>query len=338
MARILSHVTVCRDGLHNGFTDLQHWSGCYWLTYRKGSGHVGQDGRIAMALSADRERWSEVAGIKVPGDNRDPKLICMSEECLALTIPSWLGGYEKRRLQQFITFSDNGISWDTPRPILPEGHWLWRVRRHENRYFGLVKSIPPRDGTGRLELHVSDDLCEWQFVSVIGDANHRLDESDIHWLPDGTAWVIARELGRDARSCFATASAPYREWTVKRLPQLVHAPIMLAHGDSLYVAGRCDMDIEGVATFPFLARRSMAIWRLTGTMLDPVMYIPALCDCAYPGLIHDPEGRICLSYYSQHAYHMGIAPRSYRLETREPYDNGTLLSAADIYFAELDLS
>jgi hypothetical protein len=67
------------------------------------------------------------------------------------------------------------------------------------------------------------------------------------------------------------------------------------------------------------------------------MRIPATGDCSYPGLIKDPEGRVCLSYYSQHAYHMGVVPMPFRLEPTPPHDHGQLLASDDVYFAELDL-
>ena len=44
MARVLRQVTVVRDGWHNGFTDLQYWQGCYWVSYRKGTAHASADG------------------------------------------------------------------------------------------------------------------------------------------------------------------------------------------------------------------------------------------------------------------------------------------------------
>jgi len=57
MARILRQVTVVRDGNHNAFTDLQFWQSCYWVTYRKGSGHVSMDGAVALSVSADGGDW-----------------------------------------------------------------------------------------------------------------------------------------------------------------------------------------------------------------------------------------------------------------------------------------
>ena len=48
MAAILRQVTVARDGMHNAFTDLQYWQGCYLVGYRKGASHVSMDGEAVV--------------------------------------------------------------------------------------------------------------------------------------------------------------------------------------------------------------------------------------------------------------------------------------------------
>jgi len=45
-------------------------------------------------VSADRTRFREVAHFHTPGDNRDPKLLPVDENQVALYFPSWVGGYE----------------------------------------------------------------------------------------------------------------------------------------------------------------------------------------------------------------------------------------------------
>ena len=47
-------------------------------------------------------------------------------------------------------------------------------------------------------------------------------------------------------------------------------------------------------------------------------------------MIEDPEGRICISYYSQHAYHMGVLPLPSRFQPH-PDDTAELLAADDVY-------
>ena len=332
MAKILRQVTVARDGMHNGFTDLQYWQGCYWVGYRKGAGHVSMDAEAVVSVSADRTRFRDVARLRMPGDTRDPKLLPIDANRLAMYFPCWLGGHETRELQQYITFSGNGTDWEEPRPILQRQMWLWRVRRHDGRYFGLIQNLEgdwqstPRPHN--LDLAVSDDLLEWDTIARVGQG-YGLNESDIFWHESGEAWIVARSVVKQG-SFFCSAQPPYTDWEVTELEQMVHAPVFLHHEGELYVAGRCRPSSAGNSAFPFDGS-SLGVWRVKPGMLETVLHIPATGDCSYPGLIKDPAGRICLSYYSQHAYHMGVVPAPAGLA------GSAQESVNDVYFAEIDL-
>ncbi len=328
MPKIIRMTTVVRDGMHNAFTDLQFWQGCYWVAYRKGSGHVSMDSEAVISVSTDRQRFREVAALRVRGDNRDPKLLPIDRDHIAAYWPSWTEGVEPRRLQQYIAFSRNGYDWGEPEPILEPQMWLWRIRRHEGRYFGLVQNLEGDWSQGRpheLDLIVSDDLREWETIARIGDGLG-LDESDIHFRDDGEAWLVSRTVRGDDQvgSYFASAHPPYTDWTVTPMHPVVNAPVFIEHEGDLYVAGRCRPTRDGEATFPFPGDASTAVWRVQRGELEPVLRMPATGDCSYPGLIKDQEGRICMSYYSQHAYRTGVVDN--------PAGN-----AADVFFAELEL-
>lgn len=328
MAKILRQTTVVRDGMHNGFTDLQYWQGCYWVGYRKGASHASIDGTATISFSGDRSRFREAAKLRVAGDNRDPKLFPLSENRMAAYFPSWTRGVAKHDLQQYISFTDNGIDWEKPTPILPPRQWLWRIRKHEGRYYGLIQNLEGDWSNGhnphQLDLAVSDDLLEWTVLTRIGEP-YGLNESDIFWQANGEAWIVARSAVRDGSSFFASARAPYTDWAVKELGPMVHAPIFLQHDGALYVAGRCHPASTGNPVFPYPGA-SLGIWQVEKGEITPVLQIPATGDCSYPGLIKDSEGRICLTYYSQHAYLMGIL--TFPESTDRP---------ADVYFAELEL-
>ncbi|NQU10483.1 hypothetical protein HQ590_06825 [bacterium] len=341
MARIHRQVTVVRDGMHNAFTDLAYWQGAYWVSYRKGTAHASIDGQMCLSVSVDRTRFRESAHLKAPGDNRDPKLVVIDDDHLALISPTWLGGYDKLDLQQYISFSNDGFTWERLQPILERGRWLWRVRRHDDLFYGLVQVIGS-DPRIHLELMTSRDLLHWDPLCVVGDGSQPLNESDIFWHPNGEAWIVARGLPQPERgdpgySWFACARAPYSKWELSKLDTVIHAPVMLEHAGCLYVTGRSHPDVDGETTFPYLSRVSLGLWRVDRGQTTKILSIPATGDCSYPGLIKDPDGRICLSYYSQHAYHSGVIGMPFRLEPVEPHDQGQLLTPDDVYFAELEL-
>lgn len=341
MAIILRHTTVIRDGWHNAFTDLAFWQGCYWVSYRKGAGHVSMEGEATISVSSDRERWREVAHLRVPGDNRDPKLVVMGDRMAAM-FPTWVGGVSTRHLQQYVAFTDDGYHWTQPQPILEPCWWLWRVVPFGGRYYGAAYSYKDRHtGTDRVyqtDWVVSDDLIHWTRVTQIGTTEMSLGEAGFHFFEDGTVWLISRRA-RPVHdpAYFAVSKPPYTQWELTQLDRMIHSPVMIAHRGEIYVAGRRGPEAEGDKTFPFEQKWSMGVWRVTPGKVDPVLHIPAAGDCAYPGFIVDPEGRVCLSYYSQHAYHMGVVPEPYRKNAQQR-SAGEQLSAADVYFAELDLS
>lgn len=336
MAHIIRQTTVARDGHHNAFTDLQYWQGCYWVGYRKGAGHISMDGEVTVAVSTDRRRFREVAHLKMPGDCRDPKLLPLGDERMALFFPSWIGGHERRDLQHYVSYSDNGFDWEPPRPILDRNRWLWRVRPYNGRYYGLIQDIAGSWADGNepheLDLAVSDDLETWTDIARIGEGLG-LNESDIHFRPDGEAWVVARTIQQNDRvgSYFAAAQPPYTDWQLTPMHPVVHAPVFLEQEGRLYMAGRCVPLRDGETGFAFGHRRagwSTAVWRVEREDFELLLRIPATGDCSYPGLIEAPDGTVCMSYYSQHAYDHGVvAP---------PVATG-IGSVADVYFAELDL-
>jgi hypothetical protein len=341
MAHIIRQCTVARNRLHNAFTDLQYWQGCYWVSYRRGAAHVSMDGEAVVAVSADRERFHEASRLKLPGDNRDPKLVPMTDGRLALIFPTWLGGHSKRELQQYVAFSEDGFNWTTPQSIFKPRWWLWRVIEHQGRYYGAAYSHrDPQTGQDRVyntDLVISDNMIDWEVVSRVGTTAMGLGEAGLIFRPDGELWIVSRSATPLGYSYFCAAKPPYMEWECVSLQTLIHAPVILEHQGELYVAGRRSSKLEGDTTYPFMTEHSLGVWKLTRGAVEPVLRIPATGDCSYPGLIADPEGRVCLSYYSQHAYTMGILPQRHIQIDQVPHNTGQVLPQSDVYFAELSL-
>lgn len=344
MALIRRQVTVVRDGYHNAFTDMIYWQDCYWIGYRKGSSHVSRDGQVCVSVSEDRTRFREAARLKVPGDNRDPKFVAMSDGRIAMIFPTWVGGFKERHLQQYVAFSDDGFNWGEPVPIMEPHWWLWRVVAHAGRFYGAAYTyrLNGVDNARAQMFVVSDDMLNWEFLGQTG--TEPFGEAGFHFQPDGEVWMIARcSEPRTAPSYFCTSRPPYIDWETKSLDVMIHCPVTLEHDGVLYVAGRRHAAQEGDTTFPFESQYSLGIWKVERNKVEPVLRIPAVGDCAYPGLIKDAAGRICISYYSQHAYRMGIFEeklfngveegstlRNYGWEANSLPQN-------DIFFAELEL-
>ncbi len=346
MARIIRQNTVIRDGWHNAFTDLAYWQGHFLVSYRKGGGHISRDGEAVVAVSPDGHRFREVGNVKINGDTRDPKLVPMTEDRIAMILPTWVGGVRssvdgvESRLEQYVTFSDNGFDWEKPqRTSNDPNRWLWRARKVGEKFLGLEYGWEGDKSKGRryLMLVESDDMISWKPISQIGEDHGRLGESDLFVHEDGEMWVVSRsaEDGKESRSYFLSAKPPYTDWEMTQLDCLIQSPIILEHKGRLFVSGRRSASIENDDLFPFLSRKSLGVWQLDRGKVKPVMHIPATGDCAYPGLI-EHNNKVYMSYYSQHAYDMGVVDYKFSRDVDPPKD-GKPLSMADVYFAILNL-
>ena len=333
MPRVLNHMTVVRDGMHNAFTTMVHWQGAYWIAYRKGERHMYPPGQISVSMSGDRTRWREVARLKVAGDNRDPLFVAMSGDRLALLFPNAPNcertGEADPIIEQWIAFSNDGFNWESPRRILEPRHHLFHVRRHNGLYYGL--DCYREEKLRRLELWTSPDLLKWTRLCQVGSDEAALNESDIIFRPDGEAWIVSRTGGKSTLALFSSAKPPYTDWRVECLGVRIQAPCILEHEGRVYVAGRSVPRLLGETTWAF--GQSLYVWELSRGRVTPVLRIPTGGDSTYPGFIKDPEGRLCISYYSQHAYCFGVLP-PFDAEVADLPQNATV---ADIYFAELEL-
>jgi hypothetical protein len=159
-----------------------------------------------------------------------------------------------------------------------------------------------------------------------------LNESDIVFRPDGEAWIVSRTEGVTKRhGHFASAKPPFTDWHVESLGLIIQAPCIFEHEGRVYVAGRSVPRLLGESTWPF--GQSLHIWELGRGEVTAVLRLPTAGDSTYPGVIKDPDGRLCMSYYSQHAYCLGIVP-PFNAEVAEKPENARV---ADVYFAELEL-
>jgi hypothetical protein len=337
MPQLVRQATVVRDGLHNAFTCLAWWQGQYHVAYRKSEAHYGRaNGRVMIANSMDRHRFREVATLKTRGDCRDPLLVPFSQERLAVLFPVADPVLGNTRCVQYLAWTEDGFTWSRPQAILPPDYHLFRVRPSPLGWLGLACYRQP--DARALYLMRSADLEQWTTVCKVGPDELWLNEADLCLQPDGEAWLIARTLRKpDNFSMFGVARPPYDQWTLSELGTTLHCPRLLAHQGQVYLAARCYPRQWGEAAWPWGA--SLGVFTVTRGAVAPLLRIPAAGDCAYPGLVVDDAGRVCLSYYSQHAYLMGvIPPDDARVVVppgeRQPAQEGTV---TDVYFAELAL-
>ena len=79
---------VFHNGEHNAFTDLVHWRGQFWLTFRScPDGHmVHPTASIIVLTSTDTRTWKQVHRFHVPQrDTRDPHFLIFQKKLFVYT-------------------------------------------------------------------------------------------------------------------------------------------------------------------------------------------------------------------------------------------------------------
>lgn len=330
MAEILWQRTVVRDGWHNAFTDLCFWRNSYWLSYRRGSAHVSPDGGVVILRSVDLERWSEVAFIKTTGDDRDPKF-CPVGDRLYVYFGTWLNWPYKKGssishecyLIPHGCYTEDGAHWSTPIPLYSKNNWLWRVRHHDGIFYCAAKGWKSLEERRMkyLDLLKSEDGLSWERSCRIADIRpFQPDEADLLFRPNGELWCIARTNRITHHSIFCVSKPPYQKWGCTDLKVLLQSPVLCECGDKVLAAGRRD------PAAPWISQSTPAgntgIFFVEKERLQPFLALPTDGDAAYPGLFYRGDGKLLISYYSQHAYRSGaIVPST--------------ANSDDVYLAEI---
>ena len=143
---------------HNSFPDLLKYKKYYYITFREGTNHVGNenDGTVRVMRSKDMQNWETVGIFKLDGmDVREARLSEMPDGRLLVTLAA--GVWKDKQytvLRPFVAFSDKrGLNFSALEeavvdPVVkPEIDWIWRVTWHKGVGYGvLYQSFPGHRG------------------------------------------------------------------------------------------------------------------------------------------------------------------------------------------------
>ena len=339
MAQIKSIKKIYGDGRHNAFTDIEYWKGHYYVSFRNAGGHVhpGDHGKILIIRSSDLSTWKLCKQISTKGDDRDPKLLNMGKELgvfFGSSLPKEPGQFliwknvdkesgegSTREVQSYAAFTSAGTAWSSPCPIYEHNFWLWQVEHLQDFFYGTAynheKSITKlaRSVNGR----------DWKTISVLSPNGIRCSEAGL-WITEKERMYVVIRRG-SSPAFLAQSEPPYKKWKFTELNYTVQASIIRPVEDKLWVAGRAysrqlplsmmtsklsQEKIEVLSHFgePFTKISQdycTAIWQLIDNHLEPILVLPSIGDCAYPGLLVEKD-RVLMSYYSQHDIDKGPEP------------------------------
>ncbi len=299
---LVSVSKIWSESPHNAFTDLARFDGRWFCTFRESAAHVGGDGKIRVLTSRDGERWESAALLSEAGiDLRDPKLSVTPDNRLMLA----MGGsvYEGKKLvgrQPRVAFSKDGHAWTTPRRVLEEGDWLWRVTWHKGHAYGIAYRSTSRNAATSsaaadwsVRLFESTDGITYRLVTplaVTGQPN----EATVRFLKNGDCVALVRREGpgEDRAAWIGQSSPPYRDWQWRSAGMQIGGPnFIVLPGGKMIASGR-QYGGKTTSNKTFVGRMSL-------DAVKPELLLPSGGDCSYPGLVwHD--GLLWVSYYSSH--------------------------------------
>jgi hypothetical protein len=274
---------------HQAFTDLIHFRGRWFLTFREATSHVSPDGTIRVLTSSDFQHWQEAARLTHPdGDLRDPKLSEAPDGQLMLTTALALRQPAEARHQTFAWFSRDGREWGTPTAIGDPNVWLWRVQWHHGKALSLGY------GTSQhrfIRAYMSRNGSDFETINPTVLEADFPNENTILFQADETALCLLRREAGSKTSWLGRSKPPYRAWTWTDLGVQIGGPNMLRIPDGRIVAA--------VRLYDGKPRTSLCWLDPATDRLLEFLALPSGGDTSYAGLAFY-DGLLHMSYYSSH--------------------------------------
>lgn len=292
---------IWEEGEHNAFTDLIHFKGHFYCSFREGSGHIpGTDGIVRIIRSSDGQHWTSVAKLSKEGiDLRDPKLSITPKGKLMVIMGGSIyrnGKLEGRKPQ--VSFSDKqGNEFTEPEEVEidPEvqswGSWLWRVTWHKGWGYTIDYQIGPdeRRGPTKMYLMRTKDGKRFKKVSPI-ELDGFPNEATVRFDADGNLHAMIRREIDDQMGVWAVSKPPFQDWRFNKMNIRLGGPNFIFDPKGRIIAG--------TRVYKPHVYTALFTGKPDGKFKEIVKF-PASGDTSYPGLvIHDQK--LWVSYYSSH--------------------------------------
>lgn len=303
--RVESVRRVFHNGEHNAFTDLIHFKGRYYLTFRScPDGHmVFPTSSIIVMSSEDGRDWKQVNRFSVPKrDVRDPHFLAYDDKLFVYTGTWYCGGTmeDRREINMHLGYgvwTADGEKWEGPKMLEGTyGHYIWRAAAHGGKAylcgrrkheFVATSSREQRDPLIESALLESVDGLTWRPSGLFQEQYG--DETSFLFEDDGSLLAVARSGGgRNAQ--VLRSQTPFDVWERKDLGRYIGGPHVAKWGDHYFVGGRKIVDGKPSTTLSWLV----------GDELVDFAELPSAGDNSYPGFLELSSTRALVSYYSTH--------------------------------------
>jgi hypothetical protein len=289
--RLLEVRKIWDQAPHNAFTDLIRHQDHWMCVFREGQSHVSPDGALRVIQSDDAIEWQSVALIRSENsDLRDAKISVMPDGRLMLLGAESLHQPQSHRHQSLVWFSDDGRQWSEEHEVGQPDNWIWRMTWHDGSAFGFGYGCRD-DNRGISLFRTTDGKSFDRLVEKIAVAGTYPNETSIVFSEDGTATCLLRQDGEPREGFIGRSSAPYLEWTWKKLNAQIGGPHLIRLPDKRLLAA--------VRLYDAPVRTSLCWLDADKGTLTEALRMTSGGDTSYAGMVwHDD--RLWVSYYSSH--------------------------------------
>lgn len=301
-ARLHCVAKIWDQAPHNAFTNLTHYRGAWFCTFREAEDHMSLDSRIQVISSVNGREWSSVALLTSPEssltDLRDPKIVITPDQRLMLTAAA-TSREENATRRSYVWFSTDGFAWSEPRLMSEDGVWIWGITCADQTIYGA--GYGNRDGVYEITLYGGEAATDLKRVTMMYSDALFPNETALLVEGDTGLAVIRRELApnekvlppsqRHGTALLATSQAPFTDWSTQDLGIFIGGPALIRLPNGKIIIGGRKMTTQ----------RYMTLWKLDekNATLTELIILPSGNDCSYPGLFWH-EDRLWVSYYSAH--------------------------------------
>lgn len=288
---------------HNSFPDLLRYKKHYYIAFREGTNHVGNqnDGTVRVMRSKDMKNWESLTVFKLDGiDVREARMSEMPDGRLLVTLAAgvWKDN-QYTYLKPYVSISDKkGLNFSSLEvaeidpAIKPEIDWIWRMTWHNGIGYGvLYQSFPGhRGGEWLAHLVKTTDGKKYEKVTqfdVIGKPN----ESTIRFDKEGKMYVMIRREGDDQMGYLGVAGYPYTQFSYSVLSWRLGGPNFLFLNDEELVMGSRYHEDKKAHTALFRTDLNGKVKKM--------IKLPSGGDTSYPGLLIAKK-TLWVVYYSSH--------------------------------------
>lgn len=297
---------IYSDGLHNAFTGMASFKGNFYVAFRNGEGHSGDAARQIIMKSSNGTDWKLASKKTMPVpqdgdyyDYRDSYFLVDGDRLLLYSAASLFKNGKRLRFDSQVQTTTDGINWTAPEITLRD-KWLWKPVKVGGKYYGGGYYYD-NDKILNVNLMSSDDgITSWKDVCRISYGG----ESHMYPLSDERIRVFVRTEQKPYHLEIYEGTAPFtRLEKVSTIPKIIQGPHVFQMKGKTFLAGRERPDYLETADpqKPSHPLHRTKIWEvMEDASFKELIELPSSGDNAYPGTAVTPDGKLLMSYYSQH--------------------------------------